>query len=201
MLGVHLMGVVHGSRLFGAQLVERGRGGHIVNVASVAAFAPAPYCSSYCTAKAAIKMASECLRVELGPHGIGVSAMCFGLINTNIANSGELIDVKPELLDRDKVAVGKLMDRLGAKPDTAAKAIVSAVRHNRAIVPVRPEAWILLGITRLSPGFSRFVMTQGARVVTRENIERMSRAVLGSADAREGPRAFAEKRAPLWRAE
>src|SRR5215471_16640263 len=36
---VNLMGVVHGCLFFGPQLVERGRG-HIVNVASAAAYTP-----------------------------------------------------------------------------------------------------------------------------------------------------------------
>jgi NAD(P)-dependent dehydrogenase (short-subunit alcohol dehydrogenase family) len=41
-LSVNLMGVVHGCRAFGAQMVERGAGGHIVNIASAAAFTPTP---------------------------------------------------------------------------------------------------------------------------------------------------------------
>lgn len=177
MLDVHLMGVVHGSRLFGQQMVDRGDGGHIVNVASVAAFGPAPYASSYCTAKAAIKMLSECLRAELAPHHIGVSAMCFGLISTNIARSGELINFDPDVVATGKRLVARGMDLLGADPDKAAKAIVGAVRHNRAVVPVRPEAYAIYGITRLSPGLVRFVMTQAGRVATRENAERLVRLV------------------------
>jgi NAD(P)-dependent dehydrogenase (short-subunit alcohol dehydrogenase family) len=37
-LDVNLMGVVHGCRLFGRAMVDRGEGGHIVNTASAAAF-------------------------------------------------------------------------------------------------------------------------------------------------------------------
>lgn len=173
-LDVHLMGVVHGSRLFGAQMVAAGRGGHLVNTASVAAFSPAPYAASYCTAKAGIKMLSECLRVELAPHHIGVSAMCFGLINTNIARAAELVDTKPELVDTGKSVAGTVMDLLGAHPDKAAVAIVGAVRHNRAVVPVRPEGHALYAISRLAPGTFRSAMTLGARVATRENLQRLA---------------------------
>jgi len=180
-LGVHLMGVVHGCRLFGAQMVDRGRGGHLVNVSSMASFGPFPYGSSYCTAKAAIAMASQCLRAELAPHGIGVRAMCFGLINTSIAAAADLLATEPELLDAGKRASAWGMPRFGADPDRAARAIASAVRHNRAIVPVRPEAWVGAGVARLSPGLIRFAMTRGARLATRENAERLSRLIPGGA--------------------
>src|SRR5215813_1862027 len=39
-IGVNLLGVVRGCRLFGTQMAERGRGGHLVNIASAAAYAP-----------------------------------------------------------------------------------------------------------------------------------------------------------------
>ena len=39
-LDVNLWGVIHGCRLFGKQMVERGQGGHIVNTASAAAYQP-----------------------------------------------------------------------------------------------------------------------------------------------------------------
>lgn len=172
-LDVHLMGCVHGSRLFGQQMVERGTGGHIVNVSSVAAMGPAPYASSYCTAKAAIKMLSECLRAELAPHHIGVSAMCFGLINSNIARNAELLDIKPEVASAGKSLGARAQQLLGADPDKAAKAIVNAVRRNRAVVPVRPEAYAIYGLTRLSPGLVRFLMTQAGRVDVRRNAERL----------------------------
>ena len=52
-LGVNLWGVVHGSRLFAAQMVERGQGGHIVNTSSAAAFTPSRTLPAYATSKAA----------------------------------------------------------------------------------------------------------------------------------------------------
>ncbi|MGH3524537.1 MAG: SDR family NAD(P)-dependent oxidoreductase, partial [Mycobacterium sp.] len=58
-LGVNLMGVVHGCRAFGAQMVERGTGGHIVNIASAAAFTPTQAMSAYSVSKAGVKMLTE----------------------------------------------------------------------------------------------------------------------------------------------
>jgi NAD(P)-dependent dehydrogenase (short-subunit alcohol dehydrogenase family) len=86
-LGVNLMGVVHGCRLFGRAMVQRGGGGHIVNIASAAAFQPAKDLAAYSASKAAVLMASECLRAELAPHGIGVTAACPGFVHTNITRT------------------------------------------------------------------------------------------------------------------
>jgi len=64
-LDINLGGVVNGCRAFGKRLVERGTGGHIVNVSSMAAFAPLKSLNAYCTSKAAVYMFSDCLRAEL----------------------------------------------------------------------------------------------------------------------------------------
>ena len=71
MLDINLGGVVNGCRSFGRRLVERGTGGHIVNVSSMAAYAPLQSLSAYCTSKAATYMFSDCLRAELDAAGSG----------------------------------------------------------------------------------------------------------------------------------
>ncbi|CAM5228447.1 putative oxidoreductase EphD [Streptomyces badius] len=71
-------------RLFGKQMADRGQGGHIVNTASAAAFQPSRALPAYSTSKAAVLMLSECLRAELAGKSIGVSAICPGIVNTNI---------------------------------------------------------------------------------------------------------------------
>src|SRR6185295_14446676 len=48
-LEVNLGGVVNGCRAFARRLVERGTGGHIVNVASMASYAPLQSLNAYCT--------------------------------------------------------------------------------------------------------------------------------------------------------
>lgn len=159
-LGPNLMGVIHGCRVFAPLMVARGQGGHIVNVSSVAAFGPCAIAPSYCVSKAGVRMLSECLRIELAPHGIGVTIICPGLINTNIGDAGTLLRLDPQLVSDGKRAAGKVMPILGADPSHAARAIVRSVRRNWAIVPVRPEAWLIYAVTRLSPRLTRGVMQQ-----------------------------------------
>ncbi|HET9862091.1 MAG TPA: SDR family NAD(P)-dependent oxidoreductase, partial [Steroidobacteraceae bacterium] len=59
-------------------------GSHIVITASMAGFLPLPGCSIYCTSKYAVRGLAECLQLDLAPHGIGVSVLCPGAVNTNI---------------------------------------------------------------------------------------------------------------------
>ncbi|MBS2079498.1 SDR family NAD(P)-dependent oxidoreductase, partial [Mycobacterium tuberculosis] len=86
-MGVNVGGVISGSRAFGAQMVERGEGGTIINVASAAAFLPSKSMVAYSTTKAAVLALSESLRADFADEGIRVTAVCPGFVNTNIAKS------------------------------------------------------------------------------------------------------------------
>jgi uncharacterized protein len=66
---------------FAGGMVERGRGA-ILNVASVAAFQPVPYASTYAAAKAALLSFSEAAHGELRSRGVGVTALCPGPVPT-----------------------------------------------------------------------------------------------------------------------
>ncbi|ORV08622.1 SDR family NAD(P)-dependent oxidoreductase [Mycobacterium celatum] len=159
-LGVNLMGVVYGCRAFGAQMVERGSG-HIVNIASAAAFTPTPVMSAYSVSKAGVKMLTECLRLELGPKGVGVSAICPGVINTNIGDHAIMVGVDEALIDRGKQLTRQLQEfaeRLPfspMSPDLVARAAVRGVRFDLAVVPVRAEAWLGYVMLRIAPGINR----------------------------------------------
>lgn len=173
-LGVNLLGVVHGCRVFGAQMVERGSG-HIVNIASAAAFTPTPVMAPYSVSKAGVKMLTECLRLELGAKGVGVSAICPGVINTNIGEHAITVGVDQELMDRG-LQISRQLQELAAKlpfspmsPNLVARAAVRAVRFDLAVVPVRAEAWLGYFMLRIAPGINRR-MTQPFSVGTLERL-------------------------------
>jgi NAD(P)-dependent dehydrogenase (short-subunit alcohol dehydrogenase family)/pimeloyl-ACP methyl ester carboxylesterase len=153
-LQVNLGGVVNCCRAFGRRLVERGTGGHIVNVSSMAAYAPLQSLSAYCTSKAATFMFSDCLRAELDAAGIGLTTICPGVINTNIINTTRFD--APRGKDDEHVSDRRgQIDRMFALrrygPDKVANAILSAVKKNKPIRPVSPEAYALYGISRVLP--------------------------------------------------
>ncbi|MFC3573424.1 SDR family oxidoreductase [Streptomyces yaanensis] len=81
-LDAGLWGVIHGCRIFGRQMAERGQGGHIVNTAPAAAYRPSKALPAYSTSEEAVLALSECLRSELAGQGIGVSALSPGFVNT-----------------------------------------------------------------------------------------------------------------------
>ncbi|WP_030559768.1 SDR family oxidoreductase [Streptomyces aureocirculatus] len=139
-LDVNLWGVIHGCRLFGRQMAERGQGGHIVNTASAAAFQPSKALPAYSTSKAAVLMLSECLRAELAGQGIGVSAICPGFVNTNITATTRFAGVSADEEKRRQKKSSRLYGLRNYPPEKVADAVLRAVVRNQAVVPVTPEA-------------------------------------------------------------
>ncbi|MET9478768.1 SDR family oxidoreductase [Streptomyces sp. NPDC006638] len=156
-LDVNLWGVLHGCRLFGRQMVERGRGGHIVNTASAAAYQPSKALSAYCTSKAAVLMLSECLRAELGAQGIGVSAICPGFVNTGITSTARFTGVSAEEESRRRKKAARLYGLRDYPPEKVADAVLRAVVRNQAVVPVTPEARGGRLLSRVASGALRAV--------------------------------------------
>ncbi|WP_367574216.1 SDR family oxidoreductase [Streptomyces griseoaurantiacus] len=154
-LDVNLWGVLHGCRLFGRQMAERGEGGHLVNVASAAAYLPSRTLSAYGTSKAAVLMLSECLRAELAGRGIGVSAVCPGFVHTDITSTARFAgtDAREEQRRRDRAR--RLYGLRGYPPEKVAAAVLRAVAEDRALVPVTPEARLGRLLSRVAPGVLR----------------------------------------------
>jgi NAD(P)-dependent dehydrogenase (short-subunit alcohol dehydrogenase family)/pimeloyl-ACP methyl ester carboxylesterase len=153
-LDVNLGGVVNGSRAFGRRLVERGTGGHIVNVSSMAAYAPFQSLNAYCTSKAATFMFSDCLRAELDAADVGLTTICPGLIDTNIINTTRFdapTGKQDEQVDGRRGQLGKMFALRRYGPDKVADAILSSVQKNKPIRLVAPEAYALYGVSRLLP--------------------------------------------------
>ena len=156
-LDTNLGGVVNGCRAFGKRLVERGTGGHIVNVTSMAAYSPSKSLNAYCTSKAATYMFSDCLRGELDAAGVGVTAICPGVIDTNIVHTTRFDT--PGRSEESTVSrredIEKWFGRRRYGPDKVAKAILAAVKKNKAVRPVAPEAYMLYGASRFAPQVMR----------------------------------------------
>jgi 2-hydroxycyclohexanecarboxyl-CoA dehydrogenase len=134
LMGVNLNGVAYGCRAFGEHMVERGRG-HVVNVASGAAYIMSRDLAAYCASKAAVLALSRCLRADWASRGVGVSAICPGVIDTPIAANARLVGKLAEGSER----AGRAL-RFGHSPDLVARAIVRSVERNQELVPVGFES-------------------------------------------------------------
>lgn len=154
-IDVNLWGVIHGCRVFGARMLERGEGGHIVNIASAAAYLPSKMLPAYATTKSAVLMLSECLRAEFAESGIGVSAICPGFVHTNITSSARFVGVSDGEQERLQQATTSAYARRGFGPERVAKEIVNAVSKDAAVTPVTLEARAGLVLSRITPGLLR----------------------------------------------
>ena len=151
---INLLGVVHGCHFFVPAMVRRGRGGHVVNVSSMAGFLGSSTLPAYVATKFAVLGLSESLREELAPHRIGVTAVCPGIIDTPIVQTSRLRGPGGEARRAEMVRV---FARRGYPPERVAENIVRAVRRNRAVAPISPEAWTFYYAKRLAPGLVRRV--------------------------------------------
>ncbi len=119
-LGINLMGVVHGIRAFVPRMLEQGAPAHIVNTASAAGHLSVPGSSVYCVSKHGTVTISECLHHELraAKAPIGVSVLSPAFVPTGIADSARsrpaaLADANPlaapyEAWARKAVQKGKI---------------------------------------------------------------------------------------------
>ncbi len=70
--------------------MRKQRSGRIINISSVAGFAPGPFLGIYSASKFAIEGYSEALRAEVRPFSIHVSLIEVGFAKTNIARNAQM---------------------------------------------------------------------------------------------------------------
>ncbi len=143
-LGVNLMGVVHGIRSFVPRMLEVGDEGHVVNTASMAGLVSGGGNALYGVTKHAVVSLSESVHNELVMRGgkIRVSVLCPGWVNTHIDDSErnrpvELADTRglpgtPEFQMLHKVFLEQL--HAGLEPRRVGDIVVEAIRARRFYV-------------------------------------------------------------------
>lgn len=170
-LGINVRGVVLGCHHFVPKMVERGSGGHVINVASAAGLVATAELAAYCTTKFAVVGFSEALRDELRPHGIGVTAVCPGIINTPITRAAKLVG--PDATDANRAAMIETYEKRGYTPERVASNILKAVQKDRAVAPIAAEAWVMHYGKRFFPGALAW-LTRAARDRARRKLESAS---------------------------
>lgn len=68
----------------GKRFIERGAGGQVVNIASIAAYKTLSLSGIYCISKAAVAHMTKCYAREWARHDINVNAICPGFIETEM---------------------------------------------------------------------------------------------------------------------
>ncbi|SNT13550.1 Short-chain dehydrogenase [Asanoa hainanensis] len=101
----NLFGLLDVTRAFVPVIVRNG-GGHLLNVASVLSWIPS---GAYGASKAAVWSATNHLRTELAPQGVGVTGLYVGYVDTDLAAHVTLPKTDPRVVARagvDGIAAG-----------------------------------------------------------------------------------------------
>lgn len=142
LLGVNLRGIINGVSAFVPRMVAQGGESHVVNTASGAGLiaSGALPLGGYTTSKFAVVGLSEALRNEMAPHGIGVTVLCPGSVQTGILHSARYTPTTEHL--RPETTGAPTPSREGIRrmqPDDVGKLVVRAVRGNRLYALTHPE--------------------------------------------------------------
>jgi NAD(P)-dependent dehydrogenase (short-subunit alcohol dehydrogenase family) len=132
-VGVNIWGVVHGIRHFLPAILKHGEEGHIVNTASVAGFQNRRGTNQgpYSMTKYAVLSLSEALEHELEGTKVGVSVLCPGPINTNIARGARNRPPHmggPQIRASDEAVLAERLATTGLDPATVGERVVDAIR-------------------------------------------------------------------------
>jgi short-subunit dehydrogenase len=153
-------------------MVERGSG-QIVNVASGAGLAALPFVAAYAMTKHAVVGLSTALRAEAALHGVRVSVLCPGAVDTPILDrlpDGDLPPTKSApVTARSYLAVVR------QKPidvDRFARLALKGIQRDRGIVVVPASARSLWYLQRLSPTLTGTMAKVLARRVDRTLMSR-----------------------------
>jgi NAD(P)-dependent dehydrogenase (short-subunit alcohol dehydrogenase family) len=143
-MGVNFDGVVNGLVSMIPGMKAHAQGGHIVNVASMAAYLSGPQAGIYTASKFAVRGLTECLRYNLAPHGIGVSLMCPGLTRTQAWDSAlkrpaQFADSGFAPPDRAELEQFGTAFEAGMDPLEVGTKTLAGIIENRPVIFTHPE--------------------------------------------------------------
>ncbi|MBW2613222.1 MAG: SDR family NAD(P)-dependent oxidoreductase [Deltaproteobacteria bacterium] len=141
-LGVNLMGVVHGIHAFLPAMLEQKSEAHIVNTASTSGLIMNSYAVPYGVSKHAVVALSESLHLELESRNasVGVSVLCPGPVNTDIVDASHRnlpAEVTPAELTAEESLLEEAYRRYlhqGLSPEAVADQVLSAIQEGRFYV-------------------------------------------------------------------
>lgn len=158
-IDINLWGTIYMIHLFLPPMMER-KYGQIMITASGAGLSPLGGMAPYCMTKAALVTLVNNMRMELKDQNINVSALCPGIIKTNIMKDAKLEG------DHNKSAAEKFYDAKGVSPKLVAKTAIKGLKKNKGIIPA-PWGQVMIPslLYRISPsiivGLGRMLFKRG----------------------------------------
>lgn len=157
-IDVNLRGVVNGLLAAYPAMVAQGHG-HILNTASGAGLVAPPLVVGYAATKHAVVGMTAALRPEAARHGVRVSVLCPGSVETPILDRTPDADLPPT--PSAPVTARRYLELLRQRPvpaDRVARAAVRGLARNRGIIVVPGSAKVPWYLDRPSPTLTDLAM-------------------------------------------
>jgi NAD(P)-dependent dehydrogenase (short-subunit alcohol dehydrogenase family) len=144
MLGINLFGVIHGVTTFLPLLEANVDGGHLVNTASMAAFAPSAGMGGYAVSKVGVLALSEVLADELDAAGSGVAVTVLApgptrtAIGTSMRNRADAATAHLADFDLEESGFDSIR---WMTPEQVGRIVVRAVENNDRYALPHPDLW------------------------------------------------------------
>lgn len=165
MIDVNLMGPVHVIETFLPPMMAAGRGGRLVNVSSAAGLVALPWHAAYSASKFGLRGLSEVLRFDLARHGIGVSLVVPGAVNTPLVDTVHIAGV-----DREHPQVQRLVRLFtghAVPAERVADKILAGIAKNSFLIYTSADIRALYAFKRLAWRPYSAVMTRANVAFTR----------------------------------
>lgn len=146
-IDVNLWGSIHVIECFLPAMIAARRG-HLVNVASAAGLLGLPWHAAYSTSKFAVVGLSEVLRLDLRQHGIGVTVVCPGAVDTPMKHSGIILGTDPQ--QPELLALRRRFDAAAVSPQAVAAVIYRAIETNRFLAFTSWDVRLAYALKRLA---------------------------------------------------
>jgi len=141
---VNWWGVVYMTQAF-LPALKKSAEGRIVNISSMGGYMPFPGQVIYGASKAAVKLMTEGLMVELADTNVGVSVVYPGAVQTNITNNA------PDMSDKAKQAAQQDEKKVGVTAQAAAQAIIKGIEKDKSRILVGSDCKVIDKLYRLMP--------------------------------------------------
>ena len=151
-IGVNVMGVIHGIKVFTPIMLAQDEPGYIVNTASIAGLLTGPTMAAYRLSKHAVVSLSETLYFELEQMNanVGVSVLCPAWVKTEIHKSERIRpkslanETAPDFESLSPLLQAQIMSAShavenGISPDVVAQHVIEAIKENRFYILTHPE--------------------------------------------------------------
>jgi len=156
---VNVLGVIYGVRTLLPRFLDRERG-HVINVASMAAFAPAPDLAAYCASKHAVRAYTHACALDYRHAPVRWTLACPSAVETPMLQSM-----------RNKRAGAVVFTEKPMPPSAFAERVVAAIERPRREVLVPSLKGQLIRVLGLFPG----LIARGIDSAERRGLEAIDR--------------------------